>query len=184
MSSAPKGVGALALTLAICGVLFACAGCSDSKSESAVELLSRIAKGNDLGKAREASDEFGRRGKQAVPDLAAVLRDCADEDLRFAAIAVIKTLGREGSDAVPQLVDTVRKDQSGMVREVAASALGVVATKTDAVEAALGAALSDPVEGVRARSAMALNQLGSTIEIPSSVQKEADRMRGLENISK
>ncbi|MDD5555859.1 MAG: HEAT repeat domain-containing protein [bacterium] len=91
--------------------------------------------------------------------LVSFLRTGRDADRKNAA----KMLGGMGEAAVPPLIDALRGDSSGGVRERAAEALGAIGDRR-AVEP-LVRALNDPNGGTRRSAARALGRIGDPAAI-------------------
>ncbi len=108
----------------------------------------------------KAFGEFGPQSRQAVPALAAKMRDDADPGMRWRCAYALARIGPGARRAVAPLVEALQ-DTDSRVREGAAFALGAVGEASPETASALKIAMQDKDAKVRMRAAKALRLLQS-----------------------
>ncbi len=108
----------------------------------------------------KAFGEFGPQSHEAVPALAAKMRDDADPGMRWRCAYALARIGPGARLAVAPLVEAL-KDTDSRVREGAAFALGAVGEASPETAGALKIAMRDKDAKVRMRAIKALRRLQS-----------------------
>jgi HEAT repeat protein len=125
--------------------------------------------------------KMGPVGKEAVPDLIAVLKDDKDWRVRSSAISTLGKMGEEAEAAVPMIIKSLT-DKDVSARLNAATALGQIGPAARLAVPDLAKALEDSNFGVRKGAATSLGQLGFRAKsaIPAltkSLEDEASTVR-------
>ena len=120
-------------------------------------------------------------------DVAGFLKDLKSKDAKTRAAAA-RELGHigavnvaDGKEAVPVLLEVLKKDRDAGVRQAAATALGRMEPDPEKALSAFTAALKDKNAGVRSAAATALGQMGAEAgeAVPALRDAQKDKDRGV-----
>jgi HEAT repeat protein len=122
-----------------------------------------------------ATIAMGKIGAAAVPYLQSVLKEETDEKVLANASLVLRQIGPDAKDAVPELIEVVKKGKPPQAVE----ALGRIGPKAKAAVPVLAEALKGKGSGsdpMRVRAAIALGQIGP--DAKEAVPALADALSG------
>ena len=130
-----------------------------SYDEKQLEQLIRNLKDRDGWVRSRAATRLGEiKAKEAVEELAKILKEDRDSLVRSSAAAALGDLGNEAQEAVGTLIETLKTDQIVGVRLEAAVALGSIGAE-NAVNELTKIALEDEDIRVRSKAADAIRKI-------------------------